>query len=637
MKVIGLDEQTGFTKEKGCQHGQAALMAMLRKRSEHNKDTWVLFIDLVKAFDTVNRDCLIDVLAKLGVPPNLVQIIGVMHEKVMVKFEVGDATKEFPSTVGVKQGDNLAPVLFVMFMQVVMETVMKKWPAGGFLTYKAKQDGVLHGRDCKTEGDDFDFSSSLYADDAAATFDSREALAEGTETLHQHFVLFGMLMHVGRDGAKSKTEAMFCPAGRRDKSAKIEDDASTRLENIYSAADTSPITVDGNGCVHFCKLFKYLGSFISWDLNDEHEVMDRIQKASRSFGAMNCVFRARNIRYIVKNRLYITLVCSILLYGSENWCLTQKVMKKLQNFHAECCRAMSNVSMYRTWKRRISTRAINERLGLPDILTIIGQRNMAWLGKMARMPFTCQIRRLLTGYLDSSRRVGSPRMTFGRTFVARYAAMLLAHPAMDRMPSVREAIANSMGLYKGVNDDTEYISWYDIALDRKLWEMLTQLMSSENLSFKLKDLEEPVAELKSKRDDYCKREAEARAAEYNLKLAGLVIPPPPPRHQSTPTPIAPDCVRRSARTRQRSNAGKKSDEGDYQAKLAKWSRKRNAVIKKKELLMKQRRKARSKETEVILSTMIKVRIEKFSSRVWKTKQRKKAAGGAGADAMCTVS
>ena len=60
MKVIGLDEQTGFTKEKGCQHGQAALMAMLRKRSEHNnKDTWVLLIDLVKAFDTVNRDCLI--------------------------------------------------------------------------------------------------------------------------------------------------------------------------------------------------------------------------------------------------------------------------------------------------------------------------------------------------------------------------------------------------------------------------------------------------------------------------------------------------------------------------------------------------------------------------------------------------
>jgi len=53
--------------------------------------------------------------------------------------------------------------------------------------------------------------------------------------------------------------------------------------------------------------------------------------------------------------------------------------------------------------------------------------------------------------------------------------------------------------------------------------------------------------------------------------------------------------------------------------------------------MKQRRKARSKEVAVILPTMVKERIEKLSSRIWKANQRKKAAGGAGADAMCTVS
>ena len=52
-----------------------------------------------------------------------------------------------------------------------------------------------------------------------------------------------------------------------------------------------------------------------------------------------------------------------------------------------------------------------------------------------------------------------------------------------------------------MKDDTEYISWYDIALNSKLWEMLTQLMSSEKLSFELKDLEDPVggAETKKRR------------------------------------------------------------------------------------------------------------------------------------------
>ena len=50
-----------------------------------------------------------------------------------------------------------------------------------------------------------------------------------------------------------------------------------------------------------------------------------------------------------------------------------------------------------------------------------------------------------------------------------------------------------------MKDDTEYISWYDIALNSKLWEMLTQLMSSEKLSFELKDLEDPVGGAETKK------------------------------------------------------------------------------------------------------------------------------------------
>ena len=53
-------------------------------------------------------------------------------------------------------------------------------------------------------------------------------------------------------------------------------------------------------------------------------------------------------------------------------------------------------------------------------------------------------------------------------------------------------------------------------------------MSSEKLSFKLKDLEEPVAELKRRRDDYRKRGAATRAAEHNRKLADLIFPLRPP-------------------------------------------------------------------------------------------------------------
>ena len=146
MKEIGMDEQTGFSKEKGCQNGYAALSSILRRRAEHNQSTWILFIDLVKAFDTVNRSHLMVVLKKLGLPKELVDVVAMMHEDVKVKFAIEDVEAIFDSTVGVKQGDNLAPVLFVMYMQVVMETLKEKWPDGGFLTYRAKEDGVMAGK-----------------------------------------------------------------------------------------------------------------------------------------------------------------------------------------------------------------------------------------------------------------------------------------------------------------------------------------------------------------------------------------------------------------------------------------------------------------------------------------------------------
>jgi hypothetical protein len=41
----------------------------LQTLREHNQDAHVLFIDLVKAYGTVNRELLWQILARLGIPP----------------------------------------------------------------------------------------------------------------------------------------------------------------------------------------------------------------------------------------------------------------------------------------------------------------------------------------------------------------------------------------------------------------------------------------------------------------------------------------------------------------------------------------------------------------------------------------
>ena len=64
------ETQCGFRPKRGTQDGIFTLKLGLKKRREHGLESWVYFLDLVKAFDRVPRRLLWLVLEKLGVHPN---------------------------------------------------------------------------------------------------------------------------------------------------------------------------------------------------------------------------------------------------------------------------------------------------------------------------------------------------------------------------------------------------------------------------------------------------------------------------------------------------------------------------------------------------------------------------------------
>ncbi len=52
----------------------------MEKSREQNKDLYVAFIDLSKAFDTINRELLWKNFSKLGVPPKFLSILRQLHD-----------------------------------------------------------------------------------------------------------------------------------------------------------------------------------------------------------------------------------------------------------------------------------------------------------------------------------------------------------------------------------------------------------------------------------------------------------------------------------------------------------------------------------------------------------------------------
>jgi len=98
------------------------------KRKEHGLETWALFIDLVKAFDSVPRETLFAVLRRYGMPDHFVKVLIRLHCGAKVKVKIGEVDSEIDSTIGVRQGSCEGPVLFLFIMQAAMETL--EWPEG---------------------------------------------------------------------------------------------------------------------------------------------------------------------------------------------------------------------------------------------------------------------------------------------------------------------------------------------------------------------------------------------------------------------------------------------------------------------------------------------------------------------------
>jgi hypothetical protein len=154
MQVIGLEAQCGFMPGKSTVDAIYTMRVSLQKRFRFQKDTWVLFVDFVKAFDTVPREMLLKVLARLGFPPKIVNLVRLFHENVTLEVDLDDDgnTIIVKYNIGVKQGDTLAPVLFLCYIQAVLETLFPKFEAAGIerLMFRSMQpkpavEGVLAG------------------------------------------------------------------------------------------------------------------------------------------------------------------------------------------------------------------------------------------------------------------------------------------------------------------------------------------------------------------------------------------------------------------------------------------------------------------------------------------------------------
>ena len=107
-------------------HGVQRTSAAREDHRAYSQGGFFVFIDLKKAYDSVPRECLWQVLSRAGVlppppPPPLLAVIRSFHHEMSAVLRVsGTDVDPFSVTNGLRQGCTMAPVLFNIFMWAVV-------------------------------------------------------------------------------------------------------------------------------------------------------------------------------------------------------------------------------------------------------------------------------------------------------------------------------------------------------------------------------------------------------------------------------------------------------------------------------------------------------------------------------------
>ena len=75
LKNIGTPIKFGALPNTGCPGGSFSLRSIPQMNKEHNIDSWVVIVDLVKVFDSIHHEFMFKLLQNYGIPNRPLQVI----------------------------------------------------------------------------------------------------------------------------------------------------------------------------------------------------------------------------------------------------------------------------------------------------------------------------------------------------------------------------------------------------------------------------------------------------------------------------------------------------------------------------------------------------------------------------------
>jgi len=118
------EEQAGFRKDRSTVQQILILRLLAEKAKRSGKKIYNCFIDFQKAFDTIKHKIIWMVLKSYGVDNKMITLLQQIYGKSRSAVRIGiDLGEWFQSSVGTRQGDPLSPLLFITYLERIMDQI----------------------------------------------------------------------------------------------------------------------------------------------------------------------------------------------------------------------------------------------------------------------------------------------------------------------------------------------------------------------------------------------------------------------------------------------------------------------------------------------------------------------------------
>ena len=115
--------QNGFRRNRSTTSQILTICRILEGVQAKNLQAILQFVDFTKAFDSIHREKMEQILQAYGIPKETVAAITILYRNTKVKVHSPDGNIEyFDIVAGVLQGDTLAPYLFIICLDYVLKT-----------------------------------------------------------------------------------------------------------------------------------------------------------------------------------------------------------------------------------------------------------------------------------------------------------------------------------------------------------------------------------------------------------------------------------------------------------------------------------------------------------------------------------